>query len=93
MLELDFAPEGFLENVGDKLGFVAGQTKADLERFRDFITSRGSATGAWRGEVRGGDVRSDQPTAPATGSNWVDRSGVTDVDDDGFDDPYESGAL
>ncbi len=95
MLQLDFEPDGFVENVGDKLGFVAGQTRADLERFREFITARGASTGAWRGEVHGGDVRppaSASSGAAATGSTWSDRSGVTDIDDDLVDpyDPYDS---
>lgn len=59
-LALDFEPEGLVENVGDKLGIVAGQARGDLERFREFITSRGMETGAWRGEVRDGEA--EDPT-------------------------------
>ncbi len=51
MLQMDFAPEGLVEQVGDKLGVVKSRTKGDLERFKDFIESRGTETGAWRGEV------------------------------------------
>jgi hypothetical protein len=51
MLQLEFDPEGFVENVGDKLGFVKRRASGDLERFRDFIESRGAATGGWRGDV------------------------------------------
>ena len=51
MLQLDFDPEGFVEQVGDKLGIVKSQTKADLDRFKEFIEERGSETGAWRGDV------------------------------------------
>jgi uncharacterized membrane protein len=51
MLQLDFEPEGFVEKAGDVLGIVRSRTKGDLERFKDFIESRGSETGAWRGEV------------------------------------------
>jgi uncharacterized membrane protein len=85
MLQLDFEPEGFVENVGDKLGFVAGQTKADLERFREFITARGSATGAWRGEVRGGDVRGGEMRTDA----GITDAGISDMDITAVDDPYE----
>ena len=81
MLQLDFEPEGFIENVGDKLGFVAGQTKADLERFREFITSRGHETGEWRGEVQGGDVQGGDVQSQGT-------SGLT-----GFQDPNDPRAL
>jgi uncharacterized membrane protein len=50
-LRLDFEPEGLLEKVGDKLGFVNKRAEGDLERFKAFIESRGIETGAWRGEV------------------------------------------
>ncbi|MEW2136399.1 SRPBCC family protein [Streptomyces sp. NPDC005409] len=50
-LKMDFDPEGLAESVGDKLGFVDRQVKGDLKRFKHFIEDRGSATGAWRGEV------------------------------------------
>ena len=51
MLQIEFEPEGVLETVGDALGFVKARSKADLGRFKEFIESRGSETGAWRGEV------------------------------------------
>lgn len=60
-LALDFEPEGIVENVGDTLGFVAGKARGDLERFREFITSRGMETGAWRGEVHDGQSSAPKP--------------------------------
>jgi uncharacterized membrane protein len=51
MLQLDVEPEGPAEKVGDALGAVKRRVKADLERFKEFIESRGRETGAWRGEV------------------------------------------
>ena len=51
MLQLDFEPEGFVENVGDALGFVTPACRGDLERFKEFIESRGTETGAWRGDI------------------------------------------
>lgn len=50
-LHLEYDPEGLLENVGDKLGFVTRRIQGDLERFKEFIESRGSETGAWRGAI------------------------------------------
>ena len=50
-LQLDIDPEGPIENVGTALGFVQRRVKGDMERFKEFIEARGSATGAWRGEV------------------------------------------
>jgi uncharacterized membrane protein len=51
-IQLDVDPEGPIESVGDALGLVERRVKADMERFKAFIESRGTETGAWRGEVR-----------------------------------------
>jgi uncharacterized membrane protein len=53
-LQLDVEPEGPVEKVGDALGFVARRAKGDMERFKRFIESRGTETGAWRGTVSHG---------------------------------------
>ncbi|HUF95923.1 MAG TPA: SRPBCC family protein [Acidimicrobiia bacterium] len=50
-LQMDFDPDGFVEQAGDKLGIVSMRVKGDLERFKDFIEGRGTETGAWRGKV------------------------------------------
>jgi hemerythrin superfamily protein/ribosome-associated toxin RatA of RatAB toxin-antitoxin module len=50
-LTLDYEPEGLVEKAGDALNVVDRQATGDLERFKSFIESRGSETGAWRGEV------------------------------------------
>jgi uncharacterized membrane protein len=51
MLQLDYEPEGLVENVGDMIGVVSRRVRGDLERFKAFIESRGQETGAWRGTV------------------------------------------
>ena len=51
MFQMDFEPEGLVEQAGDKLGVVRSRTKNDMERFKEFIEARGQETGAWRGEV------------------------------------------
>lgn len=53
MLQLDYEPEGAVENVGDAMGAVSLRVAGDLQRFKEFIESRGHETGAWRGEVKG----------------------------------------
>ena len=53
-LQLDVEPEGPVESVGDALGLVARQAKGDMERFKRFIESRGTETGAWRGAIAPG---------------------------------------
>jgi uncharacterized membrane protein len=50
-LQMDFEPEGFLETVGDKLGFVSGRLAGDLKNFKSFIEDRGQPSGAWRGTI------------------------------------------
>jgi uncharacterized membrane protein len=55
VLQLDYEPEGALDKAGDALGLVKRRATADLQRFKAFIERSGSQTGAWRGEVRGGE--------------------------------------
>jgi uncharacterized membrane protein len=50
-LRIDYEPEGVVEESGDKLGFVSRRVEGDLERFKEFIETRGRETGAWRGTV------------------------------------------
>jgi uncharacterized membrane protein len=51
-VQMDFEPQGFTEQAGDKLGFLDRQVKDDLKRFKEFIEGRGgNETGAWRGQV------------------------------------------
>lgn len=52
--QIDWAPEGMVEKAGSALGFDTRQVKGDLARFKEFIESRGGASGAWRGEVDAG---------------------------------------
>jgi len=51
MLQLEYAPQGVAENVGDALGVVSLRVQGDLERFKEFIEKRCRETGAWRGQV------------------------------------------
>jgi uncharacterized membrane protein len=60
-LRMDYEPQGPVQKAGDALGVVQRRVKGDLDRFKDFIESRGSATGAWRGEIHEGQV--DQGSA------------------------------
>jgi uncharacterized membrane protein len=55
-LNMEFETEGMKESAGSALGFDSRQVKKDLERFKEFIEGRGLETGAWRGEVKGGQV-------------------------------------
>jgi uncharacterized membrane protein len=55
-LKLDADPEGPVETVGANVGFLEQRVKGDLKRFKEFIEARGTATGAWRGEIHGEKV-------------------------------------
>jgi uncharacterized membrane protein len=52
MVQMDYDPEGLVENAGDAMGLLSHRVEGDLERFKDFLESRGSETGAWRGTIR-----------------------------------------
>jgi carbon monoxide dehydrogenase subunit G len=64
-LTLDYEPEGLIERVADFLDMVDRQAVADLDRFKEFIEQRGSATGGWRGRVDDGDVEGGGAAAAA----------------------------
>ena len=66
-LEMSYDPEGVIENVGDALGFVGRRVEGDLQRFKDFIESRGAETGAWRGEL-------ENPSVPGATANFTSSS-------------------
>lgn len=51
MLQLEHDPQGIADTLADKLGLVRRQAKGDLGRFKTYIESRGTADGAWRGQV------------------------------------------
>jgi uncharacterized membrane protein len=50
-LQMDVEPEGLVENVGDWAGVLDRRVEGDMQRFKEYIESRGVETGAWRGEV------------------------------------------
>lgn len=50
-VQLEWQPDGLAEKAGAALNFDDRQVAGDLDRFKDFIESAGSETGAWRGDV------------------------------------------
>ena len=57
-VQLDWDPEGFLENVGAAFQVDDMRVQGDLKEFKRLIESNGFETGAWRGSV-------DQPNQSA----------------------------
>lgn len=49
--QIDWEPEGFVENMGALVGAGSRAVKKALRDFKEFIESRGTETGAWRGDV------------------------------------------
>ena len=54
-VEMEHETEGMMETLGSAVGSDSRQVKGDLERFKEFIESRGAETGGWRGEVNAGE--------------------------------------
>jgi len=54
-VEMEHETEGMMETLGSALGADSRQVRGDLERFKEFIESRGAETGGWRGEVDAGE--------------------------------------
>jgi len=50
-LQMSFHPRGPAEAIASALGAVRAQARGDLDRFKGFVESRGTATGGWRGGV------------------------------------------
>jgi len=51
VLRIDYQPRGVAETVGDLIGAVSMRARGNLERFKQFLESRGGETGGWRGVV------------------------------------------
>ncbi|QDO89543.1 SRPBCC family protein [Ornithinimicrobium ciconiae] len=50
-IQMDWDPEGLVEKAGAAVGVDDRRVKGDAKRFKEFIESRGTETGAWRGDV------------------------------------------
>lgn len=60
-VHMTYEPEGMIESAGDAMGMLERRVQGDLERFKEFLESRGHETGAWRGSVSQGQS-SQSPT-------------------------------
>jgi uncharacterized membrane protein len=56
-LQLDYEPEGVVENIGDSIGVVQWNVRENLERFKEFIESQGEESGAYRGTIKNPEER------------------------------------
>jgi uncharacterized membrane protein len=67
-LNMSYTPEGVTEKVGSAAGLDARRIRGDLERFRDLIESQKVASGAWRGEIHGGETKGGEPAHSPQGA-------------------------
>ena len=69
-LQLEYEPQGVVENTGSALGVVSLRVDGDLKRFKEFIERQGHETGAWRGAIHGSTVTkpSSQPSSHQMGA-------------------------
>jgi uncharacterized membrane protein len=51
MLQMEYETEGIVEGAADMLGITSHRVEGDLKRFKHFIESRDTETGAWRGKI------------------------------------------
>jgi uncharacterized membrane protein len=65
-LKINYDPEGVVENIGGAIGVVSARVQGDLNRFKAYLETRRTESGAWRGEIHGREV---QPEGTATGAN------------------------
>jgi len=68
-LEMYYEPDSAIEKAADALGIISRRVEGNLERFRHFIQERRTETGAWRGEIRGREVRRGESNSRAKGAN------------------------
>ena len=54
-VRMEHVTEGLKEQLGSAVGADSRRVKGDLERFQEYVESRGRETGAWRGEVEQGE--------------------------------------
>jgi uncharacterized membrane protein len=76
-LTIEWEPEGFVEKAGAALQLDDAQVKRDLHRFKEFIEKRDVETGAWRGEVHGGQETSAGYGGTGTGRAATPGTGYT----------------
>jgi uncharacterized membrane protein len=51
-VQIDWEPKGILEQLGSTLGADNHAIKKDLKNFKQYIESKGTEDGAWRGDVK-----------------------------------------
>ena len=66
-LTMEYEPQGLVEKAGDAVGIVSHKVEDAVEKFKELVEKRGAETGAWRGEVHGGETTPGAESTPAHG--------------------------
>ena len=53
-LLMEYEPQSFVEKAADAVGIVSGKVDDAVQRFTRLLERRCAETGAWRGEIHGG---------------------------------------
>jgi uncharacterized membrane protein len=60
-MQMTYDPDELTKQTGETEEQLARRIEGNLQRFKEFIESRGAETGAWRGEIHGGQVVHEVP--------------------------------
>ncbi len=58
-MQMTFDPDELLQQAGETEEQLGRRIEGNLQRFKEFIEVHGAETGAWRGEIHGGQVVHD----------------------------------
>jgi uncharacterized membrane protein len=72
---ISYEPASAMERVGAALGLASARVKSDLKRFKEFIEARGQESGAWRGEIHGGETSREVQGTPRSKRLFNEQSG------------------
>ncbi|MDQ0994661.1 SRPBCC family protein [Streptomyces sp. V3I7] len=94
LVVLEYAPKGPVEKTGALFRSQGRRARLDLKLFRKFIMMRGEPTGSWRGEIRDGEVVSEEeeetePRAEDEKEPRKDEEKEEEEEDEEFEDEDE----
>jgi uncharacterized membrane protein len=87
LLIIEYYPEGFFEKTAGIWRAQGRRVRLDLKNFARFLTMRGEPTGAWRGEIRDGEVVRGHDEAQ---EETVPEDEYEQEEEEGPEDEYES---
>jgi uncharacterized membrane protein len=74
LLQMEFEPEGLLENAADRLDMVGRAVGRELDNFRQFLEARDGPTGRWDGTIAAPDERGSKSSGGTKSSSGSSKS-------------------